>query len=108
MGRNTVFREVKMDTINSDLQLLENLSKKISDLIYSNKFKQISELDEQRKKIIRKIEKSQAKKNDIKSRIRYLAENNFKMIQATEKKLQALQKNYNKFNKRLKAYSVNK
>ena len=75
MGRNTVFREVKMDTINSDLQLLENLSKKISDLIYSNKFKQISELDEQRKKIIRKIEKSQVKKNDIKSRIRYLAEN---------------------------------
>ena len=50
MGRNTVFREVKMGTLNSDLQLLEDLSKKISDLIYSNKFKQISELDEHRKK----------------------------------------------------------
>tara|TARA_B100000989_G_scaffold197876_1_gene149430 strand:- start:608 stop:934 length:327 start_codon:yes stop_codon:yes gene_type:complete len=108
MGRNTVFREVKMDTINSDLQLLENLSKKISDLIFSNKFKQISELDEQRKKIIRKIEKSQAKEIEIKSRIRHLAEKNFKMIQATEKKLQVLQKNHNKFNKRLKAYSFNK
>ena len=97
-----------MDTINSDLQLLENLSKKISDLIYSNKFKQISELDEQRKKIIRKIEKSQAKEIEIKSRIRHLAEKNSKMIQATEKKLQVLQKNHNKFNKRLKAYSFNK
>lgn len=97
-----------MDTINSDLQLLENLSKKISDLIFSNKFKQISELDEQRKKIIRKIEKSQAKEIEIKSRIRHLAEKNIKMIKATEKKLQVLQKNHNKFNKRLKAYSFNK
>ena len=97
-----------MDTLNSDLQLLENLSKKISDLIYLNRYKQISELDEQRKKIIRKIEKSQAKEIEIKSRIRNLAEKNFKMIQATEKKLQVLQKNHNKFNKRLKAYSFNK
>ena len=59
-----------MDTLNSDLQLLENLSKKISDLIYLDRYKQISELDEQRKEIIRKIKKSQIKKNEIKARIR--------------------------------------
>ena len=108
MGRNTVFREVKMGTLNSDLQLLEDLSKKISDLIYSNKFKQISELDEHRKKIIRKIIKSQAKNNEIKARISHLAKKNVEMIQTTEKKLQALKKNHYKFNKRLKAYSFNK
>lgn len=97
-----------MDTLNSDLQLLENLSKKISDLIYLNRYKQISELDEQRKEIIRKIKKSQIKKNDIKARIRLLAEGNTRMVQATERKMQLLQKNHNKFNKRLEAYSFNK
>ena len=97
-----------MDTLNSDLQLLENLSKKISDLIYSNRYNQISELDEQRKEIIRKIKKSQIKKNEIKARIRLLAEGNTRMVQATERKMQLLQKNHNKFNKRLEAYSFNK
>ena len=97
-----------MDTLNSDLQLLENLSKKISDLIYSNRYKQISELDEQRKEIIRKIKKSQIKKNEIKARIHLLAEGNTRMVQATERKMQLLQKNHNKFNKRLEAYSFNK
>ena len=42
MGRNTIFREIKMDTLNSDLDLLEKLSKKISDLIYNNEFSKIS------------------------------------------------------------------
>ena len=97
-----------MDTLNSDLQLLENLSKKISDLIYLNRYKQISELDEQRKEIIRKIKKSQIKKNEIKARIRLLAEGNTRMVQATEREMQLLQKNNNKFNKRLEAYSFNK
>ena len=97
-----------MDTLNSDLQLLENLSKKISDLIYLNRYKQISELDEQRKEIIRKIKKSQIKKNEIKARIRLLAEGNTRMVQATERKMQLLQKNHKKFNKRLEAYSFNK
>lgn len=97
-----------MDTLNSDLQLLENLSKKISDLIYLNRYKQISELDEQRKEIIRKIKKSQIKKNEIKARIRLLAEGNTRMVQATERKMQLLQKNHNKFNKRLKAYSMSR
>ena len=55
MGKNTINREIKMDTINSDLDLLENLSKKISDLIYDNKFNQISEIDAQRKALIKKI-----------------------------------------------------
>ena len=97
-----------MDTLNTDLQLLENLSKKISDLIYLNRYKQISELDEQRKEIIRKIKKSQIKKNEIKARIRLLAEGNTRMVEATERKMQLLQKNHNKFNKRLEAYSFNK
>ena len=29
MGRNTIFREIMMDNFNRDLDLLENLSKKI-------------------------------------------------------------------------------
>ena len=60
-----------MDSINSDLDLLENLSK-ISDLIYDNKFNQISEIDAQRKALIIKIMENESKKNKIKERIRKL------------------------------------
>ena len=96
-----------MDTLNSDLNLLENLSKKISDLIYNNEFTQISTLDAQRKLLIEKIKESEIKKNNIKNRIGKLLENNLENIKATEKKLQNLSRNHSKFNKRLKAYSMN-
>ena len=105
MGRNTIFREIKMDNFNSDLDLLENLSKKISDLIYNNEFSQISFIDAQRRALIKKIIESEGKKNAIKKRIGKLLENNFENIKATENKLQNLSKNHNKFSKRLKAYS---
>ena len=97
-----------MDSINSDLDLLENLSKKISDLLYNNEFTQISEIDKQRKVLIKKIKESQSKKNNIKSRIYDLLENNNDMVRSTEKKLYKLSKNHNNFSKRLKAYSFNK
>ena len=97
-----------METLNSDLDLLENLSKKISDLIYNNEFNQISLLDAQRKLLIKKIKESEIKKNHIKKRIGLLIENNLENIKSTEIKLQNLSKNHNKFNKRLKAYSMTK
>ena len=105
MGKNTIYREIKMDSINSDLDLLENLSKKISDLIYDNKFNQISEIDAQRKALIIKIMENESKKNKIKERIRKLIKNNTSMIEVSETKLKKLSKNHNKFSKRLKAYS---
>ena len=97
-----------MDSINSDLDLLENLSKKISDLLYNNEFSQISEIDIQRKVLIKKIKESQLNKNNIKARISKLLENNNSMVRSTENKIHKLSKNHNKFNKRLKAYSFNK
>ena len=108
MGRNTIFREIKMDTLNSDLDFLEKLSKKISDLIYNNEFSKISLLDEQRKLLIEKIKEREIKKNHIKKRIGNLIENNLENIKITEKKLQNLSQNHNKFNKRLKAYSMSR
>ena len=97
-----------MGNLNSDLDLLENLSKKISDLIYNNQFSQISFIDAQRRALIKKIIESESKKNAIKKRIGKLLENNIENIKATEIKLQNLSKNHNKFNKRLKAYSSTK
>ena len=94
-----------MDTLQSDLDLLENLSKQISDLIYNNEFTQISFLDAERRLLIEKIKESEIKKNHIKKSIGKLIENNLENINLTEKKLQSLSKNHNKFNKRLKAYS---
>ena len=97
-----------MDNINSDLDLLESLSKKISDLLYNNKFSEISEIDIQRKALIKKIKESQLNKSNIKVRISELLENNNTMVRSTEKKLYKLSKNHNNFSKRLKAYSFTK
>tara|TARA_B100001059_G_C17641108_1_gene479433 strand:+ start:128 stop:421 length:294 start_codon:yes stop_codon:yes gene_type:complete len=97
-----------MDSINSDLDLLEKLSKKISDLLYNNEFSQITEIDSQRKTLIKKIKENQLKKNNIKARISELLDNNNSMVRSAEKKLHKLSKNHNDFNKRLKAYSFNK
>ena len=97
-----------MDTLNSDLEMLENLSKKISDLIHDNEFANISYLDSQRRLLIEKIKNSEIKRVNIKNRIGKLVENNLENIKETEKKLKILSKNHNKFNKRLKAYSMNK
>ena len=96
------------DTLNSDLDLLENLSKKISDLLYNNEFSRITEIDDQRKAIIKKIKESHVHKNKIKAKIAKLSENNVAMINDVEKKIQKLSKTQNKFNKRIKAYSLNK
>lgn len=97
-----------MDSLNSDLDLLENLSKKISDLIYNNQFSEISYIDAQRKALIKKIKESETKKKNIKERVGKLVQNNVEMIKFTEAKLQKLSKDHNRFNKRLKAYSFNK
>ena len=97
-----------MDTLNSDLEMLENLSKKISDLIHDNEFANISYLDSQRRLLIEKIKNSEIKRVNIKNRIEKIVENNLENIKATEKKLQNLSKNHNKFNKRLKAYSMSR
>ena len=96
-----------MDKFNSDLDLLENLSIKISDLIYKNEFNQIPFLDAKRRVLIEKIKGSEIKKNHIKKRIKNIITNNLENIKVTENKLQNLSKNHNKFNKRLKAYSLN-
>ena len=88
-----------MDTLNSDLEMLENLSKKISDLIHDNEFANISYLDSQRRLLIEKIKNSEIKRVNIKNRIGKIVENNLENIKATEKKLQKLSKNHNKFNK---------
>ena len=97
-----------MDTLNCDLEMLENLSKKISDLIHNNEFANISYLDSQRRLLIEKIKNREIKRVNIKNRIGKLVENNLENIKETEKKLQILSKNHNNFNKRLKAYSMNK
>jgi len=97
-----------MGSIDNDLDLLENLSKQISDLLYNNKFSKVSEIDSQRVALIKKIKENETHKNIVKQRIVNLVENNTALIEKTEKKLQNLSKNHNKFNKRLKAYSFNK
>ena len=97
-----------INDLNSDLNLLENLSKKISDLLYNNEFSRITEIDKQRKALIRKIKESHIRSIQIKTRIANLSENNLIMINDVEKKIHKLSKTQNKFMKRIKAYSLNK
>ena len=97
-----------MSILNSDLILLEDLSKRISDLIYNNNFSQVSEIDAQRRALIKKIKDSEIHKKNIRSRIGKIVKNNAELLLETEKKLKELSKNHHSFNKRLKAYSINK
>ena len=97
-----------MDNFHCDLNLLESLSKKISDLLYVNEYSRIEEIDLQRKALIKKIRENNLNKSIIKGRIEKLVQNNIAMIEVTEKKLNKLSKSHNKFNKRLKAYSLNR
>ena len=97
-----------MDTLKSDLDLLENLSKKISDLIYNNEYSEIPEIDNQRQSLIKKIKESETHKRLIKQRVGQLIEKNVAIVRATEKKLHRLKKNQSKFNNRFKAYAFNK
>ena len=94
--------------LNSDLNLLEDLSKKISDLLYNNEFSRITEIDNQRKALIIKIKACHVRENHIKTRIAKLSENNLIMINDVEKKFHKLSKTQNKFQKRIKAYLINK
>ena len=97
-----------MNDFESELTLLENLSKKISDLIYNNQFTQITQIDKQRQAIIEKIKNSEKSHLQIESRISDLIINNNEMLKNTENKLNKLKRDHEKFNKRLKAYSLSK
>ena len=108
MGRNAIFRKIAMDNINQDLALLEQLSKKISDLIYKNDFSTVPILDATRRQIIKKIQNNSIYSQDLKRSVSNLIKENHKNISKSEVKINELKKNHNKFNKRLKAYFLNK
>jgi hypothetical protein len=88
-----------------DLLQLEMLSKKISDLIYSNDYEKIIELDIQRKKIIKKIIKNEDS-SISKNKVINMINNNTQLIEKVEDKMNALSSNHNKFSKRLQFYSL--
>ena len=88
-----------------NLLQLEMLSKKISDLIYSNDYEKIIELDIERKKIIKKIiinEDTSISKNKVIQMIN----NNTQLIEKIDDKMNNLSSNHNKFSRRLQFYSL--
>jgi hypothetical protein len=89
----------------NDLLQLEMLSKKISDLIYSNDYEKIIELDIERKKIIKKIIKNEDS-SISKNKVINMINNNTQLIEKVEDKMNALSSNHNKFSKRLQFYSL--
>ena len=94
-----------MDDINSDLILLESLSKKISDLIYDDNFNKISELDSLRQTLIKNIHLNKKNNVNIKHKLINLIKEYESMVLISEAKLKKLNTNHNKFNTILKAYS---
>ena len=89
-----------------ELNKLEDLSIKISDLINQNKFENILELDLQRKKIIESITTS-PNLNHNKKIYQIISLNN-KSIEDIENKITKLNKNHYHSEKRIKFYSLNK
>ena len=89
-----------------ELNKLEDLSIKISDLINQNKFKNILELDLQRKKIIDSITTSPNLNH--KKKLHQIISLNNKSIEDIEKKITKLNINHYNSEKRIKSYSLNK
>ena len=89
-----------------DLNKLEELSIRISDLINQNKFENILELDLQRKKIIQSITTS-ANINH-KKKLRQIINLNDKSIDDIEDKIKKLNINHYNSEKRIKFYSLTK
>ena len=73
-----------MDKLESNLLLLENVSKQISDLIHNNNFQKIPELDELRKSIIENIHSNKINELDIKSKLMNLIQENESLILISE------------------------
>ena len=89
-----------------ELNKLEDLSIKISDLINQNKFENILELDLQRKKIIESITTSP--NLNQKKKIHQIISLNNKSIEDIENKITKLNINHYKSEKRIKSYLLNK
>ena len=89
-----------------ELNKLEDLSIKISDLINQNKFENILELDLQRKKIIESITTSP--KINHKKKIHQIISLNNKSIEDIENKITKLNTNHYNSEKRIKFYSLTK
>ena len=89
-----------------DLKKLESLSIQISDLINNNDYEKILELDIHRKKIINEISKSPH--SSSKNRISKVINLNTKAIRDLETEIVQLNTNHNKFQKRIKFYSLSK
>ena len=89
-----------------DLNTLELLSVEISDLVNTNNFEKILELDLERQKIINKI--SNTVPRSSKSKITEIVNINNTSINTIEDKMKNLSVNNNKLNKRINFYSLNK
>lgn len=91
----------------TDLMILEQLSKQISDLINKNSFENIAKIDEERKSIIKNFINKKSINSLTQNKVVTLINENEKLISDAENKLRNLQKNKNKLDKRLKFYSDN-
>jgi hypothetical protein len=89
-----------------DLNKLELLSVEISDLVKTNNFGKILELDLERQKIINKI--SNTVPLSSKNKITEIVNINNTSINRIEDKMKNLSVNNNKLNKRINFYSLTK
>ena len=93
-------------TFKDDLIKLEMLSKNISDLIFSNDYEKIIELDIERKKIIKKIIIINEDTSISKNKVIQMINNNTQLIEKIDDKMNNLSSNHNKFSRRLQFYSL--
>ena len=89
-----------------DLNKLEEISIRISNLINNNEYEKILELDTHRKRIIKEI--SKLSDSTSKNQISKIINLNKIAIRDLETEIVQLNTNHNKFQKRIKFYSLSK
>ena len=98
-------RNINDSKDNIDLTKIENLSKKISDLVKNSNFEKINEINKIRTELITKFKDKNNK--DFQKTIRLIKEKNFENIRSIENKFNKLKNEQSKYKKRFKAYNSN-
>ena len=98
-------RNINDSKDNIDLTKIENLSKKISDLVKNSNFEKINEINKIRTELITKFKDKNNK--DFQNTIRLIKEKNFENIRIIENKFNKLKNEQSKYKKRFKAYNSN-
>jgi hypothetical protein len=97
-----------MTNNNKDLDLLEELSRQISEIIINKDFDLIAKIDESRQLIIKSFSDNRPIDDVFRKKLKSLINDNNSLILELESQIKRLTKEHNQFDNRFKFYNLTK